>query len=82
MRVVSDKLEYIISCPCKLTIAYVTLEMGRLGQCPKCGLQHRLDGSHPTALLSPVNVHYSTEYGKKQKKFNFEEKNIPILTKE
>lgn len=62
MRLITNKLEYVITCMCGTKIGYVMAEANnKIVMCPHCKLHHTLNGKHDLYHLEKVNVHYQTE---------------------
>lgn len=59
--------EHVITCYCGAKIAYTEKEIGPTLTCSYCNTAHKLDGSHPTFIFSPVKVTTPT---KKLEKLN------------
>ena len=58
MRIVKNKLEYVIICKCNTCIAYDIEDLRRHCKCPKCGETHHLHGEHDIYTLDKIHVVY------------------------
>jgi len=60
MRVVTEKLEYLIECSCGIKIAYSFNEcLNQNIACPSCNRVHKLNGDHEIIATEKCKVYYN-----------------------
>ena len=61
MRMITEKYEYLIECPCGGKICYKEDEIGGSCFCRKCNLRHMMTGEHEQIMMVPCKVYMMSE---------------------